>query len=719
MAALATNPKASKKDTTDDGVSPTPLSPRHVSRYAISPATAGVLGERGITELTDIQALTFNDVFSGKDIIGRSQTGTGKTLAFGLPIVERLVIMQRESRTAAAASSDRAGDDGTPAAAPLPSGKGRAPIAIVLAPTRELARQVSEQLEAIGRPHRLSVACFYGGASYTPQESALQRGLDILVGTPGRIIDHLQRGTLDLSHIRVAVLDEADEMLSMGFAEDVETIFSKMPPKADRQTILFSATMPSWVVKMASQHQRLPVIHDAVGRGETRTSKTVRHIAVRVPSEESVRAALLEDILLAYGSGDGGGGTGLRCIVFTETKREADELVGSSSVFRGTVAQVLHGDVSQRQRETTLSQFKMGRFGILVATDVAARGIDISDVDVVLQFRTPRDPDTYIHRSGRTGRAGRAGTAVVLHSDSETGLLRRLEREAGITFERAGPPTTELMLRLAANQMVRTVGDASTSAVIPHFEAAAAQLLREQFEGDAQRALAAALAVASGRTRITHRSVLTGEDGLRTLLLTTPGDALEPRDVLGIVRRLSGGGQHFADQVGKVRLCRDARQAVFDVPAASADAILQLLQQAEGQLGGAEEGPPAGDTGLAAAVVLLSAGVRLEACMQLPPLQSEERERAHSRSRFRGRSRYGADASGVAVEEDEEDAMEDMGYGGRFRGRGGSSNAASRDARNGRMGVRSEHGSSDRTGRRERFDRRRGGRPVSRRARMP
>jgi superfamily II DNA/RNA helicase len=209
-----------------------------LERFPLSEATAAALRKKGITELTEIQAITFNDMRSGRDVIGRSHTGTGKTFAFGVPLVERLV----EARVS----------NGSRRGAP-----GRSPCALVLTPTRELAKQVTEQLRLIGQPHGLAVDCFYGGASYTQQEEALRRGFDVLVGTPGRILDHLDRGTLNLSNIRIAVLDEADEMLSLGFAEDVERIFQKMPPKEERQTVLFSATITTLSAEQRPGPQRM------------------------------------------------------------------------------------------------------------------------------------------------------------------------------------------------------------------------------------------------------------------------------------------------------------------------------------------------------------------------------------------------------------------------------------------------------------------------------
>ena len=366
------------------------------------------LSEKGISQLTPVQAEAFIPALAGSDIIGRSRTGTGKTLAFGIPAALRLDKIAREKNLL-----DRNGR----------RPRGRLPSMLVLCPTRELARQVQDEISQIGRPMGLYVDCFHGGVSYDPQARALRDGIDILVGTPGRVMDHLNRGNLRLSQCHTVVLDEADEMLNMGFAEDVEEILEGVGEDNEEKTqcLLFSATTPPWVKEIGKRYQDDDVVMiDSTGNDAgARTAKTVRHVAIQVPPGPDSRKSILEDIIAVEISRDFGEGRDAdvdesnviaaaalekkkkshgamqqkifgKTIVFTETKREADELV-SGGVFKSLTAQALHGDVGQKQRDATLNAFRAGSFNVLVATDVAARGIDISDVDVVVQFGPPRD----------------------------------------------------------------------------------------------------------------------------------------------------------------------------------------------------------------------------------------------------------------------------------------------------------------------------------------
>ena len=315
--------------------------------------------------------------------------GTGKTLAFGLPSLTRLVDICKEKGTRDENGRMR---------------RGRKVSMVVLCPTRELARQVSDELESVARPLGLFVTVFHGGVSYDPQARALQSGIDVLVGTPGRVMDHMDRGNLDLSECNIVVLDEADEMLNMGFAEDVEVVLEDMGADNNDKTqcLLFSATTPPWVKQIGAQYQENVVSIDATSEeGGARVAKTVRHLAVQLPPGVASKRSVLEDIIAVEISKDADKKTSSvdetnaiavaaaekkaksneavqqkifgKTIVFTETKREADELV-SGGVFKSLTAQALHGDVGQKQRDATLNAFRCGAFNVLVATDVAARG---------------------------------------------------------------------------------------------------------------------------------------------------------------------------------------------------------------------------------------------------------------------------------------------------------------------------------------------------------
>jgi len=509
------------------------------------------LQEKGITQLTAVQGGTLRQILDGRDIIARSRTGTGKTLAFGLPIVERLGQMRDDPDS------------------PVGKKRGRGPSCIILAPTRELAKQVASELDNVGSSLRIRTDCFYGGVSYSIQESAISRGIDILVGTPGRVIDHLEKGNLDLSGVRFGVLDEADEMLSMGFADDIERIFDYLPPREERQTILFSATVPSWVKTIAKQHQKEPYLYDAIGREQNKTATTVRHCAIRVPEGDS-RGAFLDDIITTYG----GAMTQSRCLVFTQTKKEADELV-TSGVIQGGAA-VLHGDVSQRQREITLAHFRDGRFPVLVATDVAARGLDITGIDIVVQFSVPQDIDSYIHRAGRTGRAGRSGIAILLHSDRENDQLRRVERACGIKLERHGPPSAAKVLEASAEQASACLQEVEEN-VIKYFVGKASELIENE---DPKLVLAAALALVARRPKFQERSILTGLTEYRTLSVTTKF-ALTPPDILRIIRKASSISG-CSTKAGKIVVCENDAQAVFDYPVEEVDLLLEGAAELKG-----------------------------------------------------------------------------------------------------------------------------------------
>lgn len=538
------------KPIVKDGMGP-PIESFRVSKQIVER-----LKKNDITHTTEVQAGTFDLVYDGHDIIAKSRTGTGKTLAFALPIMERLAVI-REQRGGV-----------------KPRGEG--PGCIVLAPTRELAKQVAREMTYLGQGLRLSVEVFYGGVAYGPQENALRRGVDVVVGTPGRIMDHLNKGNLRLDNISFAVLDEADEMLSMGFAQDVETVFETLPPVDERQVILFSATVPRWVKSLAAQFQKKEVItFDSVTSGSMAPS-TVRHCAVRVPERDEARAALLADVIAVHSRGRTEDTVSLgpsRAIVFTQTKREADELATSGSLD-GCGAAVLHGDVSQKQREVTLSQFRSGQFQVLVATDVAARGLDISGVDVVVQYRVPQDTESYIHRAGRTGRAGKSGTAVVMYSDRESRSLRGLERECRIKFELEAAPAPETALEAAVEVALGNVS-AVDDRVIKHLLPRAEAMLAGG--ADTAETLAAILAIAGRRTRLEDRSILSGEKGMRTVVVVAEGRMMSPGLAMRFISDMARA-KDVDNKVGLIRMCRDG-SAVVDIPSEAADKLVQASEE--------------------------------------------------------------------------------------------------------------------------------------------
>ncbi|UOD80084.1 DEAD/DEAH box helicase [Paenarthrobacter ureafaciens] len=338
------------------------------------------LADAGITHPFPIQAMTLPVALGGHDIIGQAKTGTGKTLGFGIPVLQRI-----EGR-----------DD--PGYAKL-AVQG-APQALIIVPTRELAVQVANDLQTASRKRNARIATIYGGRAYEPQIDALQKGVEIVVGTPGRLIDLYKQRHLSLKNVKMVVLDEADEMLDLGFLPDVETLIAGTPPV--RQTLLFSATMPGPVIAMARRYMTQPThIRAADPNDEGLTKRDIRQLIYRAHSMD--KTEVVARILQAKDRG--------RTIIFTKTKRTAAK-VSEELVDRGFAAAAIHGDLGQGAREQALRAFRNNKVDVLVATDVAARGIDVEDVTHVINYQCVEDEKIYLHRVGRTGRAGNKGTAV-------------------------------------------------------------------------------------------------------------------------------------------------------------------------------------------------------------------------------------------------------------------------------------------------------------------
>ena len=360
----------------------------------VSRKIAQALAEMGFEEPTPIQAQAVPLLLEGKDIIGQAQTGTGKTAAFGIPIVENVVT--------------RAGVQ-----------------ALVVTPTRELAIQVAEEISRIGRHRRVRTLPIYGGQSIDRQIRALHQGVQVVIGTPGRLLDHLRRRTLDLSRVRMVVLDEADEMLDMGFIEDVESILKDTPES--RQTLLFSATMPREVQELARRYLKEPEFV-TVSRGSITVPQIDQvYYETRERSKVETMARLMDSQIIS------------KAIVFCRTKRGVDDLVAKLEA-RGYPVAGLHGDLSQYQRNQVMRRFKNNQVEVLVATDVAARGLDIENISHVINYDLPQDVEFYVHRIGRTGRAGKAGVAVSLISPRDYAQLRLIERLTGTRVRREQLP---------------------------------------------------------------------------------------------------------------------------------------------------------------------------------------------------------------------------------------------------------------------------------------
>jgi ATP-dependent RNA helicase DDX21 len=495
------------------------------ANFEISADSISNLKANGYNSLFDIQVQTFRPIRDGKDVMGKARTGTGKTLSFALPVIERL---REEPR----------------------SERGRAPRCLVMAPTRELARQVSEVFSKVGPA--LATTCVYGGDSYERQGTAIRRGIDVLVGTPGRLLDHLERGNIKLNELRHLILDEADRMLDQGFVDDIEKVLKMVSEQAGSkpQMILFSATMPHFIRQTLDKYMPGYITVDTVGNSNNRTAVGVRHLAICCPWQ--ARKSVLSDVVQVYSGSHG------RCIVFTQTKRDANDLA-LDDVLRQN-AQVLHGDIAQNQREQSLKAFRDGKVRCLVATDVAARGLDIPEVDLVVQCEPPKDVEAYIHRSGRTGRAGRTGICICFYQPREENMLKQVERRAGVTFERISAPQPMELAAASAKDAGRSLDDVPDK-VLPYFLEAAREIIEEK--GSAENALAAALAHISGVTSMATRSLLSSLDNYVTVEVLCANQIRAKGFVWNIVKRMLG--EEHSEEVKGMRLRKDKMGAVFDL----------------------------------------------------------------------------------------------------------------------------------------------------------
>lgn len=401
----------------------------------------------GFEEATPIQEQTIPLALEGKDVIGQAQTGTGKTAAFGIPLIQKIT----------ETSEDIQG--------------------IVLTPTRELAVQVAEELNKIGQFKAIRSLPIYGGQEIDRQIRALKKRPHIIVATPGRLMDHMRRRTIRLQNIDMVVLDEADEMLNMGFLEDIETILQEVPEK--RQTLLFSATMPKRIQNLAEKFMKTPELISIKGKEVTVANIEQNYMEVPEKMKFDVLCRLLD-----IQSPD-------LSIIFGRTKSRVDELSEALNK-RGYSAEGIHGDLTQSKRDSVMRQFKEGTIEVLVATDVAARGLDISGVTHVYNFDIPQDPESYVHRIGRTGRAGKAGLAITFVTPREIGHLRLIEQITKRKITRKGIPTMieaiEGQQRITVEKLLRVIAEED----IQNYKGIAEDLLEET---DSVTLLSAALKI--------------------------------------------------------------------------------------------------------------------------------------------------------------------------------------------------------------------------------
>lgn len=415
------------------------------SELNLSPAILKSLKRMGFEEASPIQAKTIPLSTQGKDIIGQAQTGTGKTAAFGIPLIEKIDTKN-------------------------PNIQG-----IIIAPTRELAIQVSEELYKIGYDARTRVLAVYGGQDIQRQIKALKKGPQIIVGTPGRILDHIKRRTLKLDQVSTLVLDEADEMLNMGFIDDIESILSSVPE--ERQTLLFSATMPDPIRRIAERFMKDPELVRV--KAKEMTVPLIEQYYVKVQEREKFDVlSRLIDVQSPE-----------LAIVFGRTKRRVDELANALNL-RGYTAEGIHGDLSQAKRLSVLRKFKDGKVDVLVATDVAARGLDISGVTHVYNYDIPQDPESYVHRIGRTGRAGKEGMAITFVTPREMGYLKTVEQTTKKRMMPMRPPSWDEAFEGQIRVSMEKLADIVKENNLNEYANVAKELLEEN---DATQIVAAAL----------------------------------------------------------------------------------------------------------------------------------------------------------------------------------------------------------------------------------
>ena len=409
--------------------------PLQFAQLGLSEPVMQAVAAVGYETPSPIQAATIPAMLEGRDVLGQAQTGTGKTAAFALPVLSNIDLQQSK------------------------------PQALVLAPTRELAIQVAEAFQTYSsKVPGFRVLPVYGGQPYATQLSALRRGVHIVVGTPGRVIDHLNRGTLDLSELKTLVLDEADEMLRMGFIDDVEAVLKKLPEK--RQVALFSATMPPAIRRIAQTYLKDPA--EVTIANKTTTSANIRQRYWWVSGMHKLDALTR---ILEVEPFDA-------MIIFARTKAGTEELAGKLQA-RGLAAAAINGDMQQAQRERTIAMLKEGKLDILVATDVAARGLDVERISHVLNYDIPYDTESYVHRIGRTGRAGRSGEAILFATPREKGMLRQIERATRQPIEEMQLPSVEAVNDNRVNKFTARISETLGQGGLDFYR----QLL-ERFEGE-------------------------------------------------------------------------------------------------------------------------------------------------------------------------------------------------------------------------------------------
>ncbi len=492
------------------------------------------ISDMGFEEMTPIQARAIPPILQGRDVVGQAQTGTGKTIAFAIPIIE--AVKARSKRTQA----------------------------IILCPTRELAIQVSEEIKRVAKYRKdLRVLPVYGGQPIDRQLRVLHEGVHIVIGTPGRTIDHINRGTLKLDSVRMVVLDEADEMLNMGFMEDVETILAAVP--AERQTLLFSATMPKPILDVTKRYMRdaefIKVVHKAL------TVPEVEQLYFEV--RDSAKPEVLSRVIDMYNL--------KLALVFCNTKKTVDE-GGRELQARGYLTEGLHGDMNQSQRDRVMEKFRKGSVEILVATDVAARGLDVQGIEAVANYDVPQDEEYYVHRIGRTARAGRKGYAFTFVSGREVYKLRMIQGYTHTPIKRQPIPTLEEVEESRSTAILEKAREHMEEGDLGKYEAILERLLREDFSStEVAAALLKMLLVSSGKDFEIEEQIAEPEPRsritVRLRLNVGRKHRVTAKDILGAIAGETGLP---GKMIGKIEI-RDGFSLV-EVPEDEAAQVARLMK---------------------------------------------------------------------------------------------------------------------------------------------
>ena len=513
----------------------------------LSEETLKAIEEMGFTNASPIQAEAIPFLLQGRDVIGQAQTGTGKTAAFGIPIIEQLDPEEKKIQ------------------------------AIVLCPTRELALQVSEELKKLSKFKRhVHLLAIYGGDPIDKQIKALKRGVSIVVGTPGRVIDHINRGTLILNSVKTIVLDEADEMLDMGFREDIEDIMKELPE--ERQTVFFSATMPKPIMVLTQKYQNSPELIKVVKNELTVSSIEQYYYEIKSSLKVEVMTRLINQNDLKL------------MLVFCNTKRKVDEVVEELQQ-KGFSAEGLHGDMNQNQRNRVMAKFRSGSVTILVATDVAARGIDVNNVDAVFNYDFPLDPEYYVHRIGRTGRAGKSGKSFSFIWGKEKHRLRDVEKYIKVQIQKQAVPSGEELIKIKRDQFLTKVKETIDQEELNAYDEMITSLQAEGY--DSNNIIAALIKIHIGKQEealnnlnqeIAHEYEYEegpkrrrgNEDSARIFINLGKTSKIRPGDIVGAIAGETGIS---GNSIGEIEIFD--KFSFVNVPKESAERIVDIMNSSQ------------------------------------------------------------------------------------------------------------------------------------------